>query len=392
MPNLDHEVKYFRAPQSFGIVDAPKSIDRSGGKWRAGIIRGVSVITKGEALGHGSWVDDVMLSQVAEHINRRNLGVKARFTHPSMSGDGLGRHLGRVMNARVEGDQVIADQHFTRSSHDTPDGDLAAYLINLAEEDPESYGLSIVFQHDEAAQELHTSEHLNDYGTFVSPDPLNVDNLPHARVAEVRAADAVDEPAANPDGLFSREEDIARQMSDMASFALGLSDQRPTVSALGLDPDRVRGFALRFLSEKNLEIKPMATAKLDETYTPPQDDDQAADESATQDTSTDEGEATAESSSAEAPSKTAASAREEFTRFRESFGDLAADYFAKGLSYEEAQTRFTVAMKEENQRLRQQLAGKAEASGEESPVGFTPGEAGKERSGFASKIRFAGEA
>lgn len=159
------------------------------------------------------------------------------------------------MNARTEGNQTIADLHFSQAGHNTPDGDLAKYVMDLAAEDPESFGLSIVYEPDAAAEGSFLSEHIDEQGTFASPDQNNKQNLPHARLATLRAADVVDEPAANPQGLFRREQQFAEEATAIAEYSLGLIDERPPVVALGLDADRVAGFVTQFLANHKLEIK-----------------------------------------------------------------------------------------------------------------------------------------
>ena len=42
----------------------------------AGVLSGYSVITRGEALGHGMWVDGTFLSQVVEAGNASAKGLK----------------------------------------------------------------------------------------------------------------------------------------------------------------------------------------------------------------------------------------------------------------------------------------------------------------------------
>ena len=66
---------------------------------KAGIIRNASLMTRGDAKGHGFVIDDVTLRQTAEGINRRKAGVKARLGHPIFPGD-AGTVIGRVSNAR----------------------------------------------------------------------------------------------------------------------------------------------------------------------------------------------------------------------------------------------------------------------------------------------------
>lgn len=377
MPNsiLANPPKYLRSQPSKS-TDA--KVDRTGGYRKAGIIRGVSVITAGEALGHDMWIDSTMVEQVSEAINQRNKGVKSRFTHPSMSGDGLGKHVGRIMDSEVsaDGTQAIADQHFSESGHSTPDGDLAGYLMDLAEEDPEAYGLSIVFGLDEAAMAEFAAEFTDDRGTFTSPDPLNKNNYPHARLSELRAVDAVDEPAANPNGLFHRESEIVEQANAMAAFALGLTNETPHAIALGLDADRVRGFVSRFLTSNNLEIRAMAEPNEVEEATP---ETPVAPAEA-------EVETVEEVATPEPIQQVATSERSEAKRFQEAFGDKGAVWFAEGLSFEQATQRNSQLQEARIADLEKKLAAIGSVAGEVTPVDFDSADK-KSRGGFAGKIR-----
>ena len=409
--------KYFRAPISRG---GQPRVEREGGYRKAGIIHSVSIITKGEALGHDLWIDDVTLEQVADLISANRNGVKSRFTHPSMSGDGLGKQVGRVMDAEVEGNQVLADQHFLASAHKAPDGDLAEYLMSLADEDPTSYGLSIAFLHDADAMEQFQVQHTAD-GEFRSPDPLNVNHYPHVRIAELHAADAVDEPAANPNGLFHREHDIASQADTLAAYALGITNTSPETQ-LGLDPDRVRGFVSRFLNNHQLEVTKMAEQTAEAMAEPTPQGIQVGDrvkvkpgsehdashagmvgtvgEQSTPalgirfdaepetvhrwytaeelEPATDEAPAT---ETTETP-ETQASSQSEAARFRAAFGDKGAVWFAEGLNFEQCRDREVAEIKKENDELKKQLSARR-ADGEETPVSFDTGE----KAHFASRIR-----
>ena len=212
---------------------------------------GVSLIAAGEALGHDMWIDYVTLSQVAEQAGQGKHGIKSRFTHPSMSADGMGRHLGRIKDVRVEGDRVLGDLHFAKSAHSTPDGNLAEYVMELAEEDPAAAGLSIVFEHDAEREEAYQASFGD--GPFESPDEDNVKNLPHVRLAKLRAADVVDEPAANPEGMFDAQP-LARHVDDLLSYAAGLSEEKPKSLAFGVDADRASQFLQRWLGSHSLSI------------------------------------------------------------------------------------------------------------------------------------------
>lgn len=373
--------RYLRAPKAEG--GTPK-VDPMGGYRKQGIIRGVSVTTRGEALGHGMWLDQEFVDATTRNINSFNKGVKARFTHPGLSSDGLGTFLGRVMNAHTEDGRTIADLHFSQAGHNTPDGDLAAYVMGLASEDPEAFGLSIVFEPDSGAEDLFTAEHKDEHGTFASPDADNTQNLPHARLAALRAADVVDEPAANPDGLFHREQEFAREADSLASYVLGLSNARPQLVSLGLDAERAKSFVTRFLTQKGLEVK---KAMPEEITTPAVATPETNPEQKPTDTppSADPAALTPELSAGK--------------RFIEAFGEKGAVWFVEGKTFEDchvlhsqSQQEQITALSDKVSDLETRLAAATRAAGESEPLDFQSGEkADAKHKGFASKIRFAGE-
>ncbi len=248
--------KLLRSAIARGLAASDKPVDPKGGDNASGIIRGMAILTRGEALGHGLWCDRVMLSQCRDAINAAgSKGMKARFTHPDLSGDGLGKYTGRVKNAYLDGDTVRGDLHFSATAHNTPDGNLAGYMLELAAEDPEAFGNSIAFREDWEAEDKFIDDNRGEKGRFKSPDPANVNNFPHARIAELQSVDAVDEPAANPGGLFHRGDEIARDAESLASYALGLSSDRPTLCRLDFDPDRIGGFIQRFFARNGLTLR-----------------------------------------------------------------------------------------------------------------------------------------
>ena len=171
------ELKYLNVP--FTLADDKFEVDAE-----EGIIRGVSVIAEGPALGHGEYVDRKTLNQVKKAIRESELGVKARFGHPPLFGESTGKLLGRISNPRISGGKVRADLKFGNYSKNSPAGNLWDYVFNLADEDPAAMGMSIVFRPAESEK---------------------VEGLPSpaVRVAELVAADLVDGPAANPGGMFA---------------------------------------------------------------------------------------------------------------------------------------------------------------------------------------------
>ena len=57
----------------------------------AGILRNVSIITAGPAMGHGFEIDGVMMKQLASGISAKAKGVKSRLTHPDPGFFGMRR-------------------------------------------------------------------------------------------------------------------------------------------------------------------------------------------------------------------------------------------------------------------------------------------------------------
>lgn len=317
-------------------------IEPEGGAFGAGLIRGFAVITRGEALGHCLWIDAEFLQQVTDALNALKGGPKARFTHPGLSADGLGKHLGRAREARVNGDTVYGDLHLSRSAHSSPDGNLAAYVMGLAQEDPGAFGASIVFAHDWDAEDEFENANLkeveeNDWQgrpvkrmRFRSPDPDNVNHYRHCRLAELRAVDVVDDPAANPQGLFRRGDEIADDAESLLSFALGLTKEAPSSSSFDVHPQRVQSFVTKFLERHGLSL---VTSKEDAMST------------ATQPT---------------APATPAAPTREQFTaelkRFTDRFGAKGSIWFAENKTWEQALESHAGSLEEQLRKKDEELA------------------------------------
>lgn len=102
--------------------------------------------------------DEKSLRKIVALMNKEPKGLKSRLSHPTLSNDGIGTYLGRVRNARLdtvrvrrEGDRktmlaVRGDLHFDSSSFETPNGNLAEYVMKLAESDPDALSSSLVLK------------------------------------------------------------------------------------------------------------------------------------------------------------------------------------------------------------------------------------------------------
>lgn len=379
---LTQEPTRFRSLPNRGAAKGG-SFDPEGGRYGAGLIENVAAITRGEALGHGMWVDETMLAQVAHGINQRG-SVKARFTHPGMSSDGLGKSFGRFQNARVVGDKVLGDLHFSKAGRNSPDGDLGGYVMNLADEDPESFGMSIVFERDLVAEERFEIEHrlkADDDGTFASPDEHNIQQLPHARVFSMHAVDAVDEPAANPDGLFYRGE-IPQEANAFLAFAFDVTDTKPS-AAFGVDPLRAKQFVSRFLESQGLSIVKDNDQEFAEL------EDEVRDAELLSDDEDFDVELDVEDdvdSYDEIPSD-----REVAEKFRNAFGERGLTLWLEGKTFEEASATLFAELREENEELRKRVQARDNVTGEDEPVDFlseTKPEADAKPKGMVGQIRF----
>lgn len=120
-------------------------------------IMGYVVAQEGSFKSDGRGAFDLKgLKKIVTLMNRNPGGTKSRLSHPTMSDDGIGKFLGRAKNARLDtvklnrdGEIVLlhcvrADLYFDESAFKTPNGDLATYVMDLAESDPDAISSSVV--------------------------------------------------------------------------------------------------------------------------------------------------------------------------------------------------------------------------------------------------------
>lgn len=161
------------------------------------IIHGYVVAQKGpfKSEGRGEF-DDKSLSEIVRLYGEHPKGLKARFAHPSLSDDGIGKFLGRSRDARLDGDKVRADLHLDPTSFHTPSGDLGGYVMALAQSDAGAFSSSLVLQ---IKQELR----LNEDGTRKVDEEGNP--LPPLwRPTKLHASDVVDTGDAVDDFLSTQ--------------------------------------------------------------------------------------------------------------------------------------------------------------------------------------------
>lgn len=245
---MKRELRFRGSPTTMGITDPQAQIDE-----KRGIIRGVSAIQAVEALGHGMMADAKTLQQCADAINASAGGVKSRFTHPGKCSDSLSKMLGRASNAVVVDDKCLCDLQLSESSKVSPDGNLFAYVMARAKEDPSSFGLSIAFTGD-AVWMLDDGSEVDeemDDGEMRERPSNAVGDLPRARISVLKAVDVVDEPAANRDGLFSAK----LSLSDDAFHTID-----EFASEKGITPERLSEFACRYFARRGVVLSVVKTA------------------------------------------------------------------------------------------------------------------------------------
>lgn len=215
------------------------------------IIRGVSMAQAVEAIGHGGRLDMRSLEQIVEQTNAKRSGAKSRYTHPGLSSDGMGKFLGRMKNARIEGDKAVADLHLSDLAFKSPDGNLGEYVLDAAAEDSEAFGFSVVI----SAERFWVLEDGTEVPVYDEDDRRNqkpnnaVDDLPAFRISELHAVDLVDEPAANRDGMFSQH---LWGSNVLAEETFAEIDQY--VQRAGFSPAKVFDIALKYAAARGVDL------------------------------------------------------------------------------------------------------------------------------------------
>lgn len=214
------------------VSELPSKVDR-----KANIIYGANLMQVGD-LNDGDmrpWtVDAESLAQAQSLMSQGRNGAKARFTHPNMSNDGMGSYLGRWKNVRVDGGTLRGDLHIADAAFRSPQGDLGTYVMDLAESDPEAFGVSLATRLDE--DDRNKFEKKRD-GEEKWP----------MRFSAIRAGDVVDEPAATRGGMFDLTTPDLRNLPAQATVLLStyFGDAEPEVVR-----GRINAFLDRYLSNR----------------------------------------------------------------------------------------------------------------------------------------------
>ena len=163
------------------------------------IIEGVSIISVGEAKGHGLFVDDITLQEVKACAESYAGGVKVNLDH----GAGIKDIVGFCDNFRIIGKKLVADLNLLETA------EKRAYVLEIASRMPDTFGISIAF----------------------SGPVRERDGRSFASCTELYSADLVQTPAANPTGLFSfTAKSVDTSAKEMIDDKNKMEDGEDTVS------------------------------------------------------------------------------------------------------------------------------------------------------------------
>lgn len=163
MPKLLAEPEWLRV-SSAGTV----GVDRD-----KNIIRGAILAEEGTFKDRRGVFDKQSIRRSVKLASEKQAGLKARFTHPGLSSDGLGKFLGRIKGHRTDTvlreagkdangralmqERIVhrGDIHIDKTALDSPpDGGkpLGLYVMDLAESDPDAFGMSLVLKPEQKPQ------------------------------------------------------------------------------------------------------------------------------------------------------------------------------------------------------------------------------------------------
>lgn len=237
-----------------------------------GLLSNVQICLEGEAKGHGVFLPPEFIQGLADQGNAYKLGMKVRFGHPSMCNDALGTYLGRALNftvrelTRQDGTKCtgcFADIQLAEEAKKAPGGDLYSWTLSAAQNSPDTFGQSIVFNYADfyvvgadGTQHLWSAEDRESDEAYDSFMGKSADGKIYAMLAEFLGTDFTDSPAAT-DGVFSSDQ-LAAQASEFL-------DDHPEIFRVLGDQARITDFLSRYnLYRESQGLEQVVIASLSE--------------------------------------------------------------------------------------------------------------------------------
>jgi hypothetical protein len=226
-----------------------------------GVIHGVILAEEGPFKDKRGEFDRAAIRKAVTLAKDKPSGLKARFTHPTLSSDGLGKFLGRYHDVRsdtvlrevgraADGKPLMKERLVARGDlyldktalEAPPDGGkpLGLYVMDLAESDSDAFGASLVLQKDEALRLDSKGRPLTDEAGEELP-PLWIPTVLHA-------CDVVDDGDAthsflSADILAGLPDAIVRQGCELLDAQFN-GQERSVIAA------RLSAFMDRYLSHR----------------------------------------------------------------------------------------------------------------------------------------------
>lgn len=178
-----------------------------------GVMSQVSLIETGEAKGHGIMIDRQSLETALKVIDNK---VPAYLTHNGAMQDRILQQIGFFKGFYIEDNdessRLMAEEFVVLDSFRNDEPEKFHRLFDIAENIPETFGISLVF---DCSLVWKTSDG-DEYDFDEKPPANTIGDQPFVRFIEIKSADFVDEPAANERGLFSTNKKTQPQklMSD----------------------------------------------------------------------------------------------------------------------------------------------------------------------------------
>ena len=191
-----------RSLRAWTFAQGPEAVNRDGRT-----INDISIISVGEAKGHGILITEATLKDAAAKLLNRKL--PAYITHQNAMGDRLLDEVGFFSGFYLDGDRIRARNFQAFESFEKFQAERFERLFEMAEMMPDNFGVSLVF---EGNLIWETSAGPVAYsGMSTRPgDALN--DLPSVQMVEIQSADFVDNPAANT-SLFSQPDHKKNHMN-----------------------------------------------------------------------------------------------------------------------------------------------------------------------------------
>lgn len=226
------------------------SIEASGIDAEQGVLYDVVMVEEGPAKGHGVDLEAKFIQAITAYDQKRYAknGLKARFGHPSASGETMGTQLGVFTNFRtreVKGKmQEIADLQLLDSAEKSPTHPgMKSWVLSMAAERPDFIMSSIVFrasnyyQYDNQGNKVVLDEDFDNY----NPQEKVFVEFDAKKGAEHFYTDLVEAGAAT-ENLFSNQANPEFFVSQAHAFL----DEHPALfQFVQQHPDKVQGFLHR---------------------------------------------------------------------------------------------------------------------------------------------------